>query len=233
MFVDQRSTAQRHLTEIEDHVADLNRRLRRKSCRRSRESVQVEITNKLASRALLSVYKVELYEPPQAEDGLLQVKLTLDQDAWRKRRRFDGFVLLVAHPEMSGTAGDVVQLYRAKDAVEQDFQTIQPDLNLRPVFHHAGPTVRAHITLCMLALLLERTLEDRLRRSKHPMTAPACLEELASVRLNMLKTEPDLDHSYVITEANKRQTAILRSLRMTQLLEPEQIAEQLHPRPPP
>ena len=233
MFVDQRSTAQRHLTEIEDHVADLNRRLRRESCRRSRESVQVEITNKLASRALLSVYKVELCEPPQAEDGLLQVKLTLDQDAWRKRRRFDGFVLLVAHPEMSGTAGDVVQLYRAKDAVEKDFQTIKTDLNLRPVFHHTDPKVRAHITLCMLALLLERTLEDRLRRSKHPMTAPACLEELASVRLNMLRTEPDLDHSYVITEANKRQTAILRSLRMTQLLEPEQIAEQLHPRPPP
>ena len=217
MFADQRATAQRHLEQAEEHVADLNRRLRQKRAQRTRESVQVEVANKLASLSLLSVYDVEICEADAADDGAghLDVRLRFDEGAWKRRRRFDGFVLLVAPPQMSGSASELVQLYRAKDAVEKDFQTIKTDLKLRPVFHQTNPKVRAHVTLCMLALLLERTLEDRLRRSNHPMTAPACLEELASARLNMLQTTAEMDPSYVVTEATGKHHAIQQSLRMT------------------
>jgi transposase len=161
------------------------------------------------------------------------VRLRFDEDAWKRRRRFDGFVLLVAPPQMSGSASELVQLYRAKDAVEKDFQTIKTDLKLRPVFHHTNPKVRAHVTLCMLALLLERTLDDRLRRAKQPMTAPACIEELASARLNMLRSTADTAPSYVVTEPTAQQQAILRSLRMTTLIKTDEVAGKLHPRPTP
>lgn len=233
MFADQRATARRHLEKVEAHVADLNRRLSRGRSWRSREAIQVEVSNKLASLSLLSVYEMEIEEVARSDEGQphLQVRLRLDEAAWRKRRRFDGFVLLAGHPEMAGTAADLVQLYRSKDAVEKDFQTIKSDLKLRPVFHHSDPKVRAHVTICMLALLLERTLEDRLRRTKHPATAPACVDELASARLNMLETDPDLGRHYTVTEATARQRAILRSLRMSKPVEADQVAERLHPRP--
>jgi len=47
----------------------------------------------------------------------------------------------------------LVSVYRAKDAVEKDFQTIKTDIKLRPVFHHTDPKVRAHLSLCMLTVL--------------------------------------------------------------------------------
>ncbi len=84
-------------------------------------------------------------------------------------------------PDIPRSGAELVQLYRDKDAVEKDFQTIKDVVKLRPVYHHTDPKVRAHVTLCILALLLERTLEQRLRRSSMPMTAPACFEQLPAV----------------------------------------------------
>ena len=77
MFADQRATAQRHLEQAEEHVADLNRRLRQKRAQRTRESVQVEVANKLASLSLLSVDDVEIGEADAADDGAGHLDLRL------------------------------------------------------------------------------------------------------------------------------------------------------------
>ena len=230
MFVDQRTTAMRHLRQIEEFVDDLNRRLWVSTRSRSVESVQVEVFNKLASRSLLSIYRVEIVEKEIEGARSLSVRLHFDEEAWRKRRRFDGFVLLVAHPELSRSAEEIVQLYRDKDAVEKDFQTIKTDLKLRPVFHHTDPKVRAHVTLCVLALLLERTLEARLRRANLPMTAPACFEELSTGNLNLLASGPDGTASYIATEVSETQRNVLRALRMLDLTDQQEVAAKLNPR---
>ena len=228
MFVDQRTTAERHLRQIEDFAADLNRRLNASKRTRTVESVHVELSNKLASYSLLSVYRVEV---AKKGDHALSVRLHFNENAWARRRRFDGFVLLVTHPELPGDAKDIVQLYRNKDMVEKDFRTIKTDLKLRPVFHHTDPKVRAHITLCVLALLLERTLEVRLRRMGQPLTAPACFEEFSSGRLNMVSSGPDGNVSYVMTEVDESQRSKLRGLRMLHLADQQEVATKLHPRP--
>jgi len=159
------------------------------------------------------------------------VSLDFDEAAWTKRRSIDGFILLVAHPGLPQSAAEMVALYRAKDAVEKDFQTIKSELELRPVFHHTDPKVRTHVSLCMLALLLERTLERRLREAHVPMTAPACFEELAGGHLNMLATSPDEPVAYVATEPSADQLALLRALRLAHLVQRDEIADRLQPRP--
>jgi len=47
---------------------------------------------------------------------------------------------------------ELCRTYRAKDAVETDFQVIKSLIKLRPVRHRTDAKVRAHVTLCMLAL---------------------------------------------------------------------------------
>jgi len=188
MFVEQRFTAERQREEIEAFVTDVNLRLKSKSSKATRESVQAEITTKLAARSMLLIYSVQTDETEIDGRKHLVVTLSFDEVTWKTRRSTDGFVLLVAHAHLPQTAAEWVALYRQKDAVEKDFQTIKSDLDLRPIFHHTNPKVRAHVSLCMLALLVERTLEQRLR--KH-MTAPACFEVLASGHLNRVATGPD------------------------------------------
>ena len=231
MFVDQRTIAERHCREIESYVRDLNLRLKGHHSRWTTESIHRDITNKLASRSMVSIYTPSVEKVTDEEHEHFVVSLSFDEAAWQKRRSTDGFVLLVAHPELQQSAEQMVELYRAKDAVEKDFQTIKSDLELRPVYHHTDPKVRAHVSLCMLALLLERTLEHRLRKTDMAMTAPACFEELAGGHLNMIASNPDEPTAYIATEPTAEQRAILRALRLEHLLDEDKVAARIEPRP--
>lgn len=66
--------------------------------------------------------------------------------------------VLTAHPDVPGTASDLIDMYFEKDVVEKDFQTIKSAVELRPVHHQTDIKLRAHVTICMLALLLQRIL---------------------------------------------------------------------------
>jgi len=229
MFVEQRDRANARRLAVEAWVAQLNTRL--VESKRRREDVFRDVCNELERQKMLVIYDVAI-EPAQSDDGsaYCQVRLTPNEDAWRKRRRFDGFVLLVAHPELPQSGADLARLYRAKDAIEKDFRTIKEVTKLRPVFHHTDPKVRAHVTLCMLALLLERTLEQRLGRTAAPMTAPACLELLRTCHLNLLKSAPDVACSYQLTEPTAEQRALIGSLYMMDLLDTEHLQTRVKPR---
>jgi hypothetical protein len=82
----------------------------------------------------------------------------------------------------------------------------------------------------MLALLLERTLEQRLRSTPVAMTAPACFEELRGCHLNLLRAFPDAPTQYRLTEPTQEQRAILRSLRLVEVIDQEALQAQLTPR---
>jgi transposase len=154
MFVEQRSVFSRHRQAVEDFVDDLNRRLLLQTTRRQKESVRVEVHNVLAKSKMLKVYSVRIISVRQKDTGQrhLRVRLRFNQNRWERAVRYAGFVLLVAHPDLPHSAEDIVGLFRQKDMVEKDFQTIKDAVKLRPMYHHTDPKVRAHVTLCMMAL---------------------------------------------------------------------------------
>ena len=61
----------------------------------------------------------------------------------------------------------MVTAYKNLKYVERDFRHIKADdLDLRPVFHHLGKRVKAHVLICMLAAYLTW----HLRRAWAPLT---------------------------------------------------------------
>ena len=103
-------------------------------------------------------FKVEVL----TEQAKAQVKIELNEAAWTRRRRFDGFSLIVAHPAIDLSAAKIARLYREKNAIEFDFRTIKSQIELRPIRHFTDCKVTAHVTICMLALALERHLQQKL-----------------------------------------------------------------------
>jgi len=228
MFVEQRARATQRLFKIDSFISELNERA--PSTRRTRDMISSEVLNKLKGFNAIGLYDITIEPIKKKQGDTFEVRLTLKEDEWKQRRRYDGFVLLIAHSELQMTAPEIVQLYRAKDAVEKDFQTIKSVTKMRPVYHHTDPKVRAHVTLCMLAPLLERTIEHRLKPSSTPMTAPACFERLRGCHLNILRAAPEVPNQYRLTETTADQRAILRSLRLKRLVEDDLVQERIHPR---
>jgi hypothetical protein len=224
-FVRQRLEARHQLASIETFVSQLRGKIAAASGRYKVPGVTAAIDRELRAKSLLEAFSVTVSPPQEGRDIDVQVKL--DAAEWARRRRYDGFTVLVAHPGLTHDAADLCRLYRAKDAVEKDFQVIKSVVELRPVWHQTDAKVRAHVTLCMLALLLERTLSRRLQSAGK--SAEAALESLATCHLNHYAAT-DGAGLYSVTHVDPNQRALLKALRLLHLADDDALAEKIHPR---
>lgn len=227
-FVEQRQAATNALSEIQSFVEDLNDRLRSPRSRQSRESATGKVADALKQRSLLDVFDIEVEELELDSRVIPQLKVVRNETVWQRRRRLDGINLIVAHPQLQRSAQELIELYFAKDQVEKDFQDIKSVLALRPVHHRTDSKVRAHVSVCMLALLVQRTIEKQLQDAGTMMTAPAALQQLESGHLNLYAG--DRASLYSATEADPEQRRILAALSLEELENDEMIADTLRPR---
>jgi hypothetical protein len=75
-----------------------------------------------------------------------------------------------------------------------------------------------------LAFLIERTLEQKLRRASRLMTAAVCFDELSSCHLNLLSAGADVPPRYVLSEPTDEQRDLIKVLRMGDLLDGDAVA---------
>jgi hypothetical protein len=226
LFVEHRRTAANQLQGVHTYVGALNQKIARQPKRWTEQRILSEVDRELHRRGLLQAYQVQVEEKVDP-DGVPcpQARLTLDPQDWSRRRRYDGFSLLVAHPALEHSAAALCQLYRDKDMVEKDFQVIKSVVRLRPVWHHTDQKVRAHVTLCMLALFLQRALDQRLPKC----TAGQALETLSTCYLNRFETRSN-ESSYVVTEPDADQRSLLRRLKLEHLTSDDDLNGRLRPR---
>lgn len=82
----------------------------------------------------------------------------LDKRKLEREAQCDGtFVLEVSDDTMSAEAAALA--YKGLLRVEQSFRTLKHGVDVRPVYHRLDTRIRAHVSLCMLAYLLERIVE--------------------------------------------------------------------------
>ena len=86
-------------------------------------------------------------------------RLVIDTAAVRSEEKLDGKYLLSCTDD-NITAADAAQLYKGLLDVERSFRDLKQVLELRPVYHRLEQRIRAHITLCYLALMLIRVAEN-------------------------------------------------------------------------
>jgi hypothetical protein len=90
-----------------------------------------------------------------SEDG----KIFLDRDKVRKRERYDGkWVVETNDDEIS--AEDAALGYRGLMVIERCFRSLKkPRIRMTPMCHRLERRIDAHVKICVLALLIERTAE--------------------------------------------------------------------------
>ncbi|MGH9258770.1 MAG: IS1634 family transposase [Acidimicrobiales bacterium] len=142
--------------------------------------------------------------------GLLRV----DRAAARAEERLDGkFLLRTSDPTLS--AEDIALGYKQLLEVERGWRDMKSTLELRPVYHRLEHRIRAHVTLCWLALLLiriaETTTGDTWRNLRH---------ELDRIHLGTFTGAPGTIRRRTATTPT--QAALLRAL---DLAEPREISD--------
>lgn len=87
-------------------------------------------------------------------------KLRVDRAAVEEAARYDGKWVITTNDDTL-TAEDLALGYKQLLRVEQCWRQMKSGLLMRPVFHHRPWRIQAHVSICVLALLLERIAELR------------------------------------------------------------------------
>jgi hypothetical protein len=87
-------------------------------------------------------------------------KLVIDRGAISDAARYDGKWVITSNDDTL-TVEDLALGYKQLLRVEQCWRQLKSGLRMRPVFHHRPWRIQAHVTISVLALLLERIVELR------------------------------------------------------------------------
>ena len=207
------------IDQIRSFVIKLNDDLREAKQPRKPEPTLRKVTRLLEKLKLLEIFNVRLepYKVPGKTKPIasLQVIIELQENMLRNARRYDGINLLVGHPQLDVTAAGAIAAYRQKNVVEADFRTIKSVLKIRPTFHWTDAKIQSHVTICTLALLIERLIEQKLLQgnlspASRPDSADALLKHLLEVRLEHLLVD-DTDYT-TRTTASQRIRSMLQGI---------------------
>jgi transposase len=87
-------------------------------------------------------------------------KLRIDRRAIAEAAHYDGKWVVTSNDDTL-TSEDLALGYKQLMRVEECWRTLKSGLRMRPVFHYRPWRIQAHVTISVLALLLERLVEIR------------------------------------------------------------------------
>lgn len=229
LLLRRQRTAREQLSRLQASVQALNEAQRGQATPRPAVVMLADARSLLERLHWLNMFEVTTKARRMHGRQHHELVLTRNDDEWKRRRRLDGFGVVVAAPTVRRTARDLVDLYFSKDIIEKDFRVIKSEIDLRPVHHRTDPKVRAHVSLCVLALLLQRTLEQRLSAGGEAMTAARATSTLRTCHLNRLAPQGAEPH-YTVTRPTPEQSQLLTHLGLLHLVDDAHVKGSLTPR---
>ncbi len=134
----------------------------------------------------------------------------LDEHALAHARLMDGKLLLVTNAADLKPA-QVIQRYKSLADIERGFRVLKSEIEIGPIHHRLPDRIRAHATICFIALILHRVMRSRLRAggtAHSPERALAKLRRIQHHRVTLNNSQPVAGLSAV----DQEQASILASL---------------------
>ncbi len=105
----------------------------------------------------------------------------IDEDALRLAQMMDGKLLLVTNVQDMGPS-KVIERYKSLADIERGFKVLKSELEIGPVYHRLPERIRAHASICFMALILHRVMRMRLREGNTGLTPERALQSLKRIQ---------------------------------------------------
>ncbi len=105
----------------------------------------------------------------------------IDEDALRLAELMDGKLLVVTNVK-DMVPGKVIERYKSLADIERGFKVLKSELEIGPVYHRLPERIRAHASICFMALILHRVMRMRLREGKTGLTPERALQSLKGIQ---------------------------------------------------
>lgn len=146
----------------------------------------------------------------------------IDERALRRAELMDGKLLLVTNVE-DLSAADVVARYKALADIERGFRVLKSEIEIAPVYHRLPDRIRAHASLCFMALILYRVMRSRLRLAGSSLSPEAALAGLRRIQHHTISINDAAPISGVST-VTREQSEVLAALKVKKPTDDQQIS---------
>ena len=112
----------------------------------------------------------------------------IDQTAQQRAEVMDGKLLLVSNvPDLS--AEQIVARYKSLADIERGFHVLKSEIEIAPVFHRLPERIRAHASICFMALVLHRVMRQRLKLAGSSLSPEAALRQLRRIQHHRVRID--------------------------------------------
>lgn len=160
--------------------------------------------HEVAAAHLASIVKVDL--------GSDLFRYEIDEQALARAELMDGKLLLVTNVADLEPA-QVVQRYKALADIERGFRVLKSEIEIAPVFHRLPERIRAHASICFMALIVYRVMRQRLKRAGHEASPETALAQLRRIQRQTVTINGSSPISGV-SSVNHEQAGLLTALKV-------------------
>ena len=93
----------------------------------------------------------------------------------------DGKLLLVSNTK-DLTPAEIVSRYKSLADIERGFRVLKSELEIGPVYHRLPERIRAHASICFIALIIYRVMRQRLKQSDCSLSPERALQSLRRIQ---------------------------------------------------
>jgi transposase len=93
----------------------------------------------------------------------------------------DGKLLVVTNVQDLAPA-TVIERYKSLADIERGFKVLKSEFEIGPVYHRLPERIRAHASICFMALILHRVMRMRLRAANIGITPERALQALKRIQ---------------------------------------------------
>ena len=105
----------------------------------------------------------------------------IDEGALKLAEMMDGKLLVVTNvKDIEPTK--IIERYKSLADIERGFKVLKSELEIGPVYHRLPERIRAHASICFMALILHRVMRMRLRAGNTGVTPERALQTLKRIQ---------------------------------------------------
>jgi len=105
----------------------------------------------------------------------------IDEGALKLAEMMDGKLLVVTNVKDIEPA-KIIERYKSLADIERGFKVLKSELEIGPVYHRLPERIRAHASICFMALILHRVMRMRLRAGNTGVTPERALQTLKRIQ---------------------------------------------------
>ncbi len=147
----------------------------------------------------------------------------IDHNALALAELMDGKLLLVTNCRDLSPQG-IVDRYKSLADIERGFRVLKSEIEIGPVFHRLPERIKAHTSICFIALILYRVMRQRLTAANSDLSPERALEQLQRLQQHQIRINPSAKPINGISRLSETHNRVFAALNLKKPAQPQQLS---------